>query len=161
MQETIARRVRGAMGTGNAMQPENVIYKKKGGDLVESCSGTRSTGYGSTGSGAQGTRTRDYYRLNTPPARRRDWMGCTTTSEMPSPTVSPIDTEISWRAVWNPDRYDSDDEEPDVSSDTNEKRPPFARPDGSWNRMPVICAKRASQSACKRAERSWFESDVP
>ena len=44
------------------------------------------------------------HRLNTPPPRRRDWMGCTMKSAMPSPTESPIDTEMSCSAVWKPDR---------------------------------------------------------
>lgn len=61
------------------------------------------------------------------------------TSEMPSPTVNPIETETSCKAVSNPERYDVLDDEPVVSSDTNENRPPFANPDGSWKRIPVIC----------------------
>ena len=74
-----------------------------------------------------------------PAALRRDGIGCTRTSEIPSPTVSPIETEMSWRAVWKPERYDSDEDEPDSCCETKVKRPPFASPEGSWKRMPVIC----------------------
>lgn len=74
-------------------------------------------------------------------------MGCTNTREMPRPTVRPIHTEMSWRAVWNPDRYDSFVDDPDSCCWTNVKRPPFASPDGSWNRMPVICEEVSEQTA--------------
>ena len=69
-------------------------------------------------------------------------MGWTNTREMPRPTVRPMHTAMSWRAVWKPDRYDSFVDEPDSCCCTNVKRPPFASPEGSWNRIPVICAKK-------------------
>ena len=66
---------------------------------------------------------------------------------MPRPTVIPIETEMSWRAVWKPERYDSDEDEPDSCCETKVKRPPFASPEGSWKRMPVICVcARPSES---------------
>ena len=91
----------------------------------------------------QSNRNRNHSE-NKPAARRLDGTGCTSTSEMPRPTVSPIETEMSWRAVWKPDRYDSFVDDPDSVCDTNVNRPPFASPDGSWNRMPVICSTSVS-----------------
>ena len=44
---------------------------------------------------------------------------------------------------------------PDVCCDANVSRPPLPRPDGSWNRMPVICrgAKRVSYQSIAHATR--------
>ena len=53
-------------------------------------------------------------RLKTPLLRLRDWMGKTSTSEILSPTVNPTETEINWRATWNPVRYDVDEELPEA-----------------------------------------------
>ena len=69
------------------------------------------------------------HRLKTPLFRLRDWIGKTTTSEMPSPTVSPMDTATSCRATWNPVRYD--DEFPEACCDAKCNNPPFPRPEGS------------------------------
>src|SRR5882762_2882192 len=77
-------------------------------------------------------------RLNTAAWRRRDGMGCTSTSATPRPTVSPIATEMSCSAVWKPERYELDC--PAVVCDANVSSPPFPSPDGTWNSIPVICA---------------------
>lgn len=53
------------------------------------------------------------YRLKIPAARRRDWMGKTSTRETPRPTVKPMATETSCSAVWNPDRYTSEEDWPE------------------------------------------------
>lgn len=53
--------------------------------------------------------------------------------------MRPMETETSCSAVWKPDRYDSAEDWPESCFDTNVNRPPFATPDGSWKRMPVIC----------------------
>jgi hypothetical protein len=70
-----------------------------------------------------------YQRLKTPPARRLDWIGCTSTSDIPNPTAKPMATEMSCSAVWNPDKKDV--EEPDVCWDANVRRPPLPSPDGT------------------------------
>lgn len=57
---------------------------------------------------------------------------------MAKPTVRPIATDMSCNAVWKPDRYVVVDEDPEVELYANERRPPFPRPEGSWNRIPVI-----------------------
>ena len=62
----------------------------------------------------QSNRNRNHSE-NKPAARRLDGTGCTSTSEMPRPTVSPIETEMSWRAVWKPDKYDSFVDDPDFN----------------------------------------------
>jgi hypothetical protein len=74
-----------------------------------------------------------------PAARLRDWIGCTTMSASPRPTVRPIATEMSCSPVWKPDRYTAAELPlPLVLSDANVSSPPFPSPDGSWKRMPVI-----------------------
>lgn len=78
------------------------------------------------------------HNVNMPVPRRREGSGWTSTSEIPSPTVRPIETDMSCNAVWKPERYTSFEDEPDSCACTKLKRPPFARPEGSWKRMPVI-----------------------
>jgi len=69
------------------------------------------------------------HRLKTPLFRLRDWTGKMSTREIPSPTVSPMDTEISFKATWNPIKYDV--ELPEACWDAKCSRPPLPRPDGS------------------------------
>jgi hypothetical protein len=52
------------------------------------------------------------------------------------PTVSPIATDMSCNAVWNPERYELD--APADCCDANWSSPPLDRPDGTWKRIPVI-----------------------
>ena len=49
-------------------------------------------------------------------------------------------------------------DDPDSCCCTNVKRPPFARPEGSWNRMPVICARYVSPQL-KRAAKQAYHHD--
>jgi phosphodiesterase/alkaline phosphatase D-like protein len=72
-----------------------------------------------------------FYRLKTPAARLRDWIGKTQTRDMPRPTVKPIATDTSCSAVWNPDSHVSFDDWPESALETKVKSPPFATPDGS------------------------------
>lgn len=74
---------------------------------------------------------RKYQRLKTPLFRLRDWTGKTSTREIPSPTVSPMDTEISCKATWNPLKYEVEVELPEACWDAKCRRPPLPRPDGS------------------------------
>ena len=90
------------------------------------------------------------YKLKTAPARLLDCTGWTTTSEIPKPTVSPIATEMSCRAVWKPDKYDVDDPEFDRSA--NDSRPPLPSPLGSWKRIPVICISAKHGRSMNRGE---------
>ena len=84
-------------------------------------------------------------RLNTVAWRRRDGMGCTSTSTIPRLAVSPTATGISCSAVWNSERYALD--HPAVVCDANVSSPPFPSPDGTWNSISVICAD-VKCSAC-------------
>ena len=65
-------------------------------------------------------------------------MGKTQTREMPRPTVRPIATEMSCSAVWKPESQVSDELWPASCLETKVNSPPFAKPEGSWNRIPVI-----------------------
>jgi hypothetical protein len=71
--------------------------------------------------------TRDH-KLNTPPALRLDWIGWTRTMDTP---VIPIATEMSCRAVWNPETFELLGALPSVSLLANANRPPLPKPDGS------------------------------
>lgn len=70
------------------------------------------------------------------------------TSEMLRPTVRPIATDMSWSAVWNPERYESAASFfcwfASVSS------PPLESPEGTWKRMPIIWRDLNKQPYWKR-----------
>ena len=65
---------------------------------------------------------------------------------MPRPTVSPIETEMSWRAVWKPERYDSDEDEPDSCCETKVKRP-----------QTIDVDQTATARVCSRRFRGIFD----
>ena len=86
------------------------------------------------------------HKLKMPAARRRDWMGKTSTRDTPRPTVRPSATDTSCSAVWKPERYTWLKFCPESDALTKENRPPLATPEGSWNRMAVICANHEPRS---------------
>jgi hypothetical protein len=71
------------------------------------------------------------YKLETPAASLRDWIGNTTSSEIPKLTVSPMQVEMTCNTVLKPEMYATETSSSAVLRFANVSRPLFARPEGS------------------------------